>query len=481
MISSPLLARIAAYVEGQWIESDHTSGVVNPATGEHLADVPNLGAAETTRAIEAAERSLENTPSLAERAAWLTAIAGLLAAHKDELGRIITLEQGKPLKEAAAEVEYAAGFFRFFATQLEHLQSRALPAPIKNLRWTIHQRPAGVVGLITPWNFPLAMLAKKMSAAIGAGCASVTKPAGNTPLAAVALWNLLDTLDIPKGRLNLVMGASGPIGDTLCSHPAVRLISFTGSTEIGKVLMANVAPHVKRLALELGGNAPYIVLDDADLTVAADALMANKFRCAGQTCVCANRIYLHQKIERDFLDLVVQRVKKLRVGNGLEPGVDIGPLINREGWDKVQQHVEDAQAQGARVLIGADRQRPNGTWGSFYSPTVLSGTTEPMQVSRDETFGPVIATGTFDDDAEAIRLANSTPYGLAAYLFTKDRSRADRIIERLAFGHVGLNTGQGPTPEAPFGGMKQSGFGREGGVEGLLEFCEPQTVTSAED
>lgn len=480
MLASPLLKRISSYIDGQWIESRSTTPVVNPATGEHLADVPNHGAEQTTRAIESAERSLAATPTLAERSAWLSAIADRLMTHKDELARIITLEQGKPLKESAVEVEYSAGFFRYFARQLDHLRSRVLPEPIKNLRWTIHHRPASVVGLITPWNFPLAMLAKKLSAAIGAGCASITKPAANTPLSAVALWNLFDALGLPAGRVNLVMGdPPQPIGDTLCAHPAVRMISFTGSTEVGKALMANVAPHVKRLALELGGNAPFLVMDDADLPSAVDALMANKFRCAGQTCVCTNRVYLHKKIERDFLDAIVQRAGKLRVGNGMEPGVDIGPLINRQGWDKVQAHVEDARSQGARVLLGADRPRSAEPWGNFYAPTVLAGTTEQMLVSRQETFGPVIATGTFDDDRQAIRLANGTPFGLAAYVFTRDRARADRLIERLAFGHVGLNTGQGPTPEAPFGGMKQSGFGREGGLEGLLEFTETQTVAGA--
>jgi succinate-semialdehyde dehydrogenase/glutarate-semialdehyde dehydrogenase len=294
----------------------------------------------------------------------------------------------------------------------------------------------------------------------------------------VALWRLLERLELPPGLLNLVIGSPEPIGDVLCSHAAVRLISFTGSTEVGKLLIEKSAPHVKRLALELGGNAPYIVMEDADVDAAATALMGNKFRCAGQTCVCANRIYVQRGVARAFTQAVAGRVERLRVGNGMEPDTDIGPLINRAGFEKVERHVNDALRLGAKRIVGTDRPPPEQDWGAFYSPTVLTDTTADMLVSREETFGPVVAIQTFDSEADAIQLANGTPYGLAAYLFTRDPARGQRMTAQLRFGHVGLNTGTGPAPETPFGGMKQSGFGREGGIEGLLEFCEVQTVVT---
>jgi succinate-semialdehyde dehydrogenase/glutarate-semialdehyde dehydrogenase len=346
------------------------------------------------------------------------------------------------------------------------------------MQWTVHHRPAGVVGLITPWNFPLAMIAKKLAPALASGCTAVVKPAANTPLTCVAVWHLLQRLELPPGRLNLVIGRPAPIGEVLCSHPAVRLISFTGSTEVGKLLIEKTAPYVKRLAMELGGNAPFIVMDDADINTAADALMANKFRCAGQTCVCANRVYVQRNVAGPFIEAIAGRVQRLRVGNGMDPDTDIGPLINRDGFEKVDQHVKDALRRGAKRVVGTDRPAPTHEWGAFYSPTVLTDTTADMLVSRDETFGPVVAIGLFDTEVQAVELANGTPYGLAAYMFTRDTARGQRMAAQLRFGHMGLNTGTGPAPEAPFGGMKESGFGREGGLEGLLEFCEAQTVVT---
>lgn len=481
MIDSPLIRNPAGFIAGRWTGAlaGATLRVADRATGEPLADVPDMAGAETTAAVEAAARALDSPPSMDDRRRWLREIARLLVENKDDLARIITREQGKPLKESAVEVEYSAGFFNFFAGQLHHLESQSLPEPIRGLRWTIHRRPAGVVALITPWNFPLAMLAKKLAPAIATGCGVVVKPADLTPLASIALWRLIERLDVPAGMLNLVIGRPGPIGEVLCSHPAVRLISFTGSTAVGKLLIQQTAPHVKRLALELGGNAPYIVMDDADPVAAADALMPNKFRCGGQTCVCANRIYVHRDIERAFVEAISQRVASLRVGNGLDPQTDIGPLINRAAFEKVARHVGDALERGAVRQVGDDRPPPTADHGAFYSPTVLTNANSQMMLSREETFGPVVAIETFDTEEQAIALANGTPYGLAAYLFTRDTARADRMIRRLSFGHVGLNTGTGPTPEAPFGGMKQSGFGREGGVEGLLEFTELQTVVGS--
>jgi succinate-semialdehyde dehydrogenase/glutarate-semialdehyde dehydrogenase len=336
-----------------------------------------------------------------------------------------------------------------------------------------------VVGLITPWNFPLAMFSKKLSAALAAGCSVVARPASLTPLSAIAFWHLADRVGIPPGVLNLVIGQSKPIATTLYEHPHVRVISFTGSTDIGRLLASQAGGQVKRVAMELGGNAPFIVFEDADLTAAADALVANKFRCGGQTCVCANRVYVHQTVEEEFVGLVQTRVARLKVGNGLDPETDIGPLINRGAFDKVARHVKDALQKGARRIVGHDPQRPEHDWGCYYPATLLIGGRQDMRVFQEETFGPVIAVATFGSEDEAIRLANDTRSGLAAYVFTRDHERAERCVRRLSFGHVGLNTGTGPTPEAPFGGMKESGFGREGGLEGLLEFCEVQTVVKA--
>lgn len=479
-IQSYLLPHFTSYINGRWISLDSVSKskVINPATGECLAEIPEAGETQTKEAIEAASKALNIASSIEQRQKWLSEIHRLLIENKEELGRIITLEHGKPLKEAIVEVEYSARFFRFFAEQLSHLNSKMLPESIRNCQWTIHHRPAGVVGLITPWNFPLGMLAKKLAPALGADCSIVTKPANLTPLTAIAFWTLLERLKIPAGKLNLIIGKSGPIGDVLCSHPAVRVISFTGSTEVGKLLIQKTAPHIKRLALELGGNAPFIVFEDADLEAAANGLMSNKFRSGGQTCVCANRVYVHKKIADSFAKLVTQRVAKLRVGDGMDVDTDIGPLIDRAGFDKVAQHVQDALSHGAQRLIGNDPAKPDHAWGNFYPPTVLMNVNQEMLVCQEETFGPVVAISAFDSEEQTIEEGNRTQYGLAAYVFTRDPERAKRVVRKLSFGHVGVNTGTGPTPEAPFGGMKQSGFGREGGLEGLFEFCETQVVAS---
>lgn len=481
MISSPLLNQLGGFVDGGWVGagSKATLSVVNPATGALLARVPDMNAAHATHALESAAQAFAQVPDIERRRAWLEGIADLLTTHRTELARIITLEQGKPLQEAAVEVDYSAGFFSFYAKSLAHLQPAPLAGRIKNLDWTIHHRPAGVAALITPWNFPLAMLAKKLAPALAAGCAIVAKPADLTPLTAIAFWHIAHQLDVDPGRLNLVIGQAAPIGEMLCSHPAVRVISFTGSTAVGKILLEKTAPHVKRLSLELGGNAPFIVFDDADVLTAVEALKANKFRCAGQTCVCANRVYVQSKLLESFARETAERVGRLKVGDGMNPETEIGPLINRASFAKVQRHVQEAIQQGARRLVGCDPPASAEDFGAFYPPTVLIGVTPEMSIAREETFGPVVPITAFDTEEQALALANGTPYGLAAYVFTQDRGRAERVIAQLRFGHVGLNTGQGPTPEAPFGGMKQSGFGREGGIEGLLEFCEVQTVAAS--
>lgn len=479
MIESPLLPQIQGYINGAWVGADGERSVKvhNPVNGEVLAEIPNMSADQTGEAIAAARAALAEPASLEQRREWLEAIAAALVDNKEEMGRILTLEHGKPWKEGQGEVEYAAGFFSFAAKNLDTLKSHALSDRPRGCSWTIHYRPAGVVGLVTPWNFPAGMIAKKLSSAIAADCPSVIKPSSKTPLTMIALFTLLDqAVGLPKGKVNLVMGSAGPIGDTLLQHPDVRVVSFTGSTEVGKDLIRGSAEQVKKLCLELGGNAPFIVFDDADLDAAADQLMVNKFRGGGQTCVCANRILVQDSVADAFATKVVERVKRLKVGDGMQPDTDLGPLIDRAGFEKVRRHVTDALAQGAELVAGEVPEPLEHDWGGFYPPTVLKGATSDMACWKEETFGPLVPLVSFTDEAQAMRLANETEYGLASYLFTRDEARAERVIPRLEFAHVGHNTGTGPAPEAPFGGMKQSGFGREGGIEGLFEFIEPQTV-----
>ncbi len=406
-------------------------------------------------------------------------MADLISTHSKELGRIITHEHGKPWKEAQGEAEYAASFFRYYAGKVDHLKPRKLSERPRDLDWTVYSRPAGVAALITPWNFPLAMLAKKFSAALAADCCSVIKPSSKTPLSVIALFSLIEQIGLPPGKANLLLGPAGEISDVLCEHEAVRIISFTGSTGVGKKLMAATAPHLKRLALELGGNAPFIVFDDADVDLAVSNFMSNKFRGSGQTCVCANRLYVQSGIAEELADKVAERASALKVGNGMEEGTEMGPMIDRNALDKVQRHVNDAIAKGATRIAGTPQAKTDDEAGCFFPPTVLRGVTTEMECVNDETFGPLAPIIEFADEEEVIRAANHTEYGLAAYVFTANPERASRVISRLTFGHVGHNTGSGPTAEAPFGGMKHSGFGREGGIEGLHDFVEYQTVPSA--
>ncbi len=478
MLDSPLLKNSEGYIDGKWSQADSgkVMPVVNPATGETIAIVPVMGRDETVRAVEAAARSLASPTSIEQRRDWLSQLADLITEHRQELGRIITHEHGKPWKEAQGEAEYAASFFRFYSTCIDHLKPRQLPDRPRGHSWTVHYRPAGVAALVTPWNFPLAMLAKKFSAALAADCGCVIKPSSKTPLSMIALFTLMEELKLPAGKANLVLGPAGEISDVLCEHPAVRVISFTGSTPVGKKLMAATAPHLKRLSLELGGNAPFIVFDDADLDKAVEHLMANKFRGAGQTCVCANRVYVQAAIADAFAEKLAVRASALNVGNGMDEGTDMGPLIDRNAFEKVKRHVDDAITRGAKRIAGADPKNGAKGTGNFFPPTVLCGVTSAMECVQDETFGPLAPIIEFKDEGDVIAAANSTEYGLAAYVFTSDDARAQRVISRLRFGHIGYNTGSGPTAEAPFGGMKQSGFGREGGIEGLHDFIEAQSI-----
>jgi len=478
MLESPLLKNALGYIDGKWCaaESEKTMPVTNPATGETVAIVPVMGKTETVRAVESASRALSSPATIAQRHEWLGALADLVSSNREELGRIITHEHGKPWKEAQGEAEYAASFFRYYAGCVDHLEPRKLKERPRDLDWTVYSRPAGVVALVTPWNFPLAMLAKKFSAALAADCWSVIKPSSKTPLSVIALFALMEQAGLPPGKANLVLGPAGEISDVLCEHPAVRVISFTGSTGVGKKLMAATAPHLKRLALELGGNAPYIVFDDADVDLAVNNFMLNKFRGAGQTCVCANRLYVQSGIAGEVAEQLASKANALKVGNGMEEGTEMGPLIDLNAFDKVQRHVDDALAKGATRIAGTAPAKPGVKGGCFFPPTVLRGVTTDMECVNDETFGPLAPIIEFSDEEEVIQAANRTEYGLAAYVFTRDDDRAERVISRLSFGHVGHNTGSGPTAEAPFGGMKHSGFGREGGLEGLHDFIEYQTV-----
>ncbi len=481
MIQSHLLPQLGGVIDNRWVTQSTTGRrqqVLNPATGQVLATIPELGTAETILAIEAAKRAQQQPLSLSQRQTHLEQIAGLLLAERQELGRLITLEHGKPWAEAIQEVEYAASFFQFCADNIQALAPEILPQRARGLTWAVHYRPAGVAALITPWNFPLAMLAKKFAAALAADCSCVVKPSSKTPLTMIAFFQLLQSVELLPGKANLIVGASDQFGATVCSHPDVRVISFTGSTAIGKQLATQAAPHLKRLSLELGGNAPFIVFADADLEDACDQLLRNKFRGAGQTCVCTNRVLVEQPVYDDFARLVCERVSAMRVGNGLQPETQMGPLIDDRAVQKVSRLVQDAVDLGAEVLTQVDvTDLVEGIPGaSFVGPVVLGRVDGSMACVREETFGPVIPLMSFTSETEAIELANQTEYGLAAYVFTADLPRAKRLAERLQFGHVGLNSSSGPVASAPFGGIKESGYGREGGVEGMREFCELQTV-----
>ena len=465
------LLRQQAYIDGVWT-GEPVQPVLDKATGTIIARVPNMGAAETTLAIDAAARAFKTWSKVVakERSRILRRWFELIIANADELALLLTREQGKPLAEARGEVVYGAAFVEFFAEEAKRIYGETIPSHKADARIIVQREPIGVIAAITPWNFPVAMITRKVSPALAAGCTAVVKPAEDTPLCALALADLAAQAGIPKGVFNVVTARDPvPVGAVLTSDPRVRLVTFTGSTEVGKILMRQSASTVKKVALELGGNAPFIVFDDADLDRAVTGAMASKFRNAGQTCVCANRFLVQSGVYDAFAEKLAVEVAKLKVGAGVDTGVTIGPLINADAIAKVEDHVADAVACGARVACGGQR---HGNNGYFYEPTILTGVTTAMKIAREETFGPVAPLFRFETEEQAIAMANDTPSGLAAYFFTRDLGRTFRVGEALEFGIIGINEGLTSTELAPFGGVKESGLGREGSHNGIEEFLE---------
>jgi succinate-semialdehyde dehydrogenase/glutarate-semialdehyde dehydrogenase len=460
-------------IDGEWVaaDDDATLAVTDPATGETLARVPRMTATETGRAIDAAHRALPawRARTARDRAALLRRWFELITAHAEELALIMTREQGKPLAEAKGEIAYAASFVEWFGEEAKRVYGDTIPSPGADKRLFVIRQPVGVCALVTPWNFPAAMITRKAAPALAAGCTVVAKPASQTPLTALALVDLAVRAGFPSGVVNMVTGPASPIGAEFTANPKVAKLSFTGSTEIGRQLMAACAPTIKKLSLELGGNAPFIVFDDADLDAAVDGALASKYRNSGQTCVCANRLLVQAGVYEAFVERLAARVASMPVGNGLAAGVVQGPLIDDRAVEKVERHIADALAKGGRLVTGGKR---HALGGNFFEPTVLADASPEMLCAREETFGPFAPVFRFDTEAEAIHLANDTEFGLAAYFYARDVGRCMRVGEALEYGMVGINTGIVSNEVAPFGGVKQSGIGREGSKYGIEEYLE---------
>ncbi|MBA1248607.1 NADP-dependent succinate-semialdehyde dehydrogenase [Pseudomonas luteola] len=467
------LFRQQAYIDGAWMDADggQTINVGNPATGETLGTVPKMGRAETKRAVEAAERALPAWRNLTakERSQKLRRWFELMIENQDDLGRLMTLEQGKPLAEAKGEITYAASFIEWFAEEAKRVYGDTIPGHQADKRIIVIKQPIGVTAAITPWNFPAAMITRKAGPALAAGCTMVIKPASQTPFTALAMAELAERAGIPKGVLSVVTGSASEIGAELTSNPTVRKLSFTGSTEIGAKLMEQCSPGIKKVSLELGGNAPFIVFDDADLDAAVQGALISKYRNAGQTCVCVNRIYVQDGVYDAFAEKFKAAVEKLKVGNGLEEGVAIGPLIDDKAAAKVKEHIEDAVSHGAQVITGG---KAHQLGGSYFEPTIMINVPADAKVSKEETFGPLAPLFRFKTEEEAIARANDTEFGLAAYFYARDLSRVFRVAEALESGMVGINTGLISTEVAPFGGVKSSGLGREGSKYGMEDYLE---------
>jgi succinate-semialdehyde dehydrogenase/glutarate-semialdehyde dehydrogenase len=475
-----LLSPGLGYVGGRWTAADdrRTFPVTDPATGKVIAEVPRMGAVETVRAIRAAEAAAPawRRVSSGERSRLLRAWAALMVDNQEELARLLVREQGKPLREATEEVRYAASFLDWFAEEGRRAYGEVIPPGLPGTRMTVVREPVGVGACITPWNFPIAMITRKAAPALAAGCPIVLKPAEQTPLCALAVCALAERAGIPAGVFNVVVGDSedaAVIGREMTTRPEVRKISFTGSTAVGSLLMGQAAGGVKSVSLELGGNAPFIVFEDADLDLAVSAAVSAKFRNAGQACIAANRFLVADAVHDDFVAELAGRAGALRVGNGLDEGTDIGPLIDAAAVRKVERHITDALGRGASLIVGGG---PHSLGGTFVQPTVLADCPLDADICCEETFGPVAAVTRFSDEAEALRSANDTPYGLASYFFTRDTGRVWRVAEALQTGIVAVNTGAFSSPVAPFGGMKQSGLGREGGHEGIADWLESKYV-----
>ena len=472
LLNDPSLLKTDALINGQWVAGTSRFDVNDPATGKKLADVANLGPAEAEAAIAAANTAWGpwKAKTGKERSAVLRKWFDLLMANQEDLGRIMTAEQGKPFAEAKGEVAYGASFVEWYAEEAKRVNGETLPQFDNNRRLLVIKQAIGVCAAITPWNFPLAMITRKVAPALAAGCPVVIKPAELTPLTALAAAELAVRAGIPAGVLNILTADSDnsiAVGKVFCASDTVRHISFTGSTEVGRILMAQSAPSIKKLALELGGNAPFIVFDDADIDSAVEGAMASKYRNAGQTCVCANRIYVQDKVYDQFVEKFAAKVKALKVGNGFEDGVVQGPLIEDAAVQKVERHVQDAIAKGGKVVVGGKKLN-----GQFFEPTVISGATADMLCAKEETFGPFAPVFRFHKDQEAIDAANNTEFGLASYFYSRDVGRIFRVSEALEYGMVGINVGVIATEHVPFGGVKQSGLGREGSSHGMDEYLE---------
>jgi succinate-semialdehyde dehydrogenase/glutarate-semialdehyde dehydrogenase len=467
------LLRELCFIDGGWVGADSGAAldVNNPATAQKLGSVPNMGAAETRRAIAAAAAALPawKARTAKERAVIMRRWFDLMIEHQEDLATLMTAEQGKPLAESKVEIAYAASFIEWFAEEAKRIYGDIIPGHQADKRIMVLRQPVGVVAAITPWNFPAAMITRKAGPALAAGCTLVCKPATQTPYSALALAELADRAGVPKGVFNMITGSAAAIGGEMTANPLVRKLTFTGSTEVGKKLMAQCAGTVKKLSLELGGNAPFIVFDDADLDAAVQGAMASKYRNTGQTCVCANRLLIQAGVYDEFAGKLKSAVEKLRVGDGLAGVTEQGPLIDAKAVAKVEEHIADALALGAKVLLGGKR---HALGGSFFEPTILTDVTSKMLVAREETFGPVAPLFKFETEAQAIAMANDTEFGLAAYIYTRDLARSWRVSEAVEYGIVGLNTGIISTEVAPFGGVKESGTGREGSKYGILDYTE---------
>lgn len=478
MLKDMSLLKDRCLVNGQWVEAENKStiDVINPATGDVITSIPHLSASEIPAVISASQVAQREWAAMAakERSKILRRWFELLLENADDLALLMTTEQGKPLAEAKGEIAYAASFIEWFAEEAKRIYGDTIPAPLANQRLTVIKQPIGVTAAITPWNFPAAMITRKAAPALAAGCSMIVRPADLTPLTALAIGELAQRAGIPDGVFQVVTGSASKIGKVLTDSTTVTKLSFTGSTEVGRLLMAQCAETIKKMSLELGGNAPFIVFDDADLDKAVEGAMASKYRNAGQTCVCANRILVQRGVYKAFSEKLLEKVKALNVGDGTQPGTDIGPMIEEKAIAKVEEHIQDAVSKGATLLYGGER-----LGGLFLKPSILTDVTPDMKVAQEETFGPMAPLFPFDTEEEAVAMANNTIFGLAAYFFTNDYARSIRVAEALEYGMVGHNTGIISNEVAPFGGVKQSGLGREGSKYGIDEYLELKYICSA--